>query len=307
MVPLLFLGLPGQVWLSVLIACVIGVLILLLAYFFKSKEWKFWGELTRDIGIAFVVAAVVSAVYEYSTRSIAEHETLLDTINRAMKAVVPGNVWDEVRTEILHRRALRRNVRIDMKITRDAVVGGRRIQLPPDFAVLHMSYSYDLYGIAAGQSKVEVRHELANEMWNDDLQLPRFESVIVREPGGERRYDAVNLAKISPQRGVVDFDVTLPPPTSGQAVSITTDRYELVRVPGSYNLIMPELTACADRSPEPTIRVSISALPSDVDARLDTYYPPHKFVRAGGVQNEWLFNDILLPGQGFTLLLQRHE
>lgn len=181
----MFAGLPSNVWLNVTVAVFIGIVALAISIFIKGKP--FFSELIRDIGVAFVVAGVVSAVYEYSTRSIAEHETLLNTINRSMSAVVPDPVWKEVIDQVLHRNAIRRNVKIELRLSRDVVLGnGTKIRLPPNRAVLWMSLGYDLFSMASTGSRVNVEHELDYHMWDDELKLPRFDSVSVVGTGAVR-------------------------------------------------------------------------------------------------------------------------
>jgi hypothetical protein len=85
-----FAGLTVQAWLSIGLAIVIGGVILGLGRWRIKKG--FWQELVRDIGIAFILAGVVSAIYEYSTRSIADHETAYSAFNRAMSALAQENV-----------------------------------------------------------------------------------------------------------------------------------------------------------------------------------------------------------------------
>src|SRR5205085_1257272 len=141
-----------------------------------------------DIGIAFLVAGIVSIGYEYSTRNLAEWKTWLDAINRAMLEWVPENVWNEVKAQIIHRNAVRHNVQIELRLTREApAINGKRVPLPPGQAVLWMSYGYDLYGLAPGESHIDVSHEVDyTPMWNRDLQLPRFDRVIVTDAEGEK-------------------------------------------------------------------------------------------------------------------------
>src|SRR5712692_8865971 len=108
-------------------------------------------DLVRDLGIALLVAAIVSLVYEGSTRSIAQRETRVDTLNKAMSSFVPANVWQEVTSQVLHRDVLRRNAKIRAKIFRDAQLpDGRKISAPEGQAILKLEYSYDLYGLTTG-------------------------------------------------------------------------------------------------------------------------------------------------------------
>lgn len=174
-----------------------------------------------------------------------------------MSSFAPSDVWSEITKQVMAKNFLRRNVNIKIKLTRDGVIeDNQKISMPKGSAVLWMSYEYDLYGLSAGKSTVDVQHELAYEMWNKDLRLPRFERVIVSSDGKEiKRYEGAALNEIDNKQGSIvlskDKAVNLPPPERNMPVKIITERYEIVNIPGSYNLVMPELVAkslCASLS-----------------------------------------------------------
>jgi hypothetical protein len=147
------LGFPAHLWIGVAIAFIAGIAILIIRI--KVHHGTLLNELLRDIGIAFIVGGVVSLTYEYSTRSLEERSTLVDTINRAMLEFVPASVWDEVKDQIIRQHAVRRNVQIALRLSHVApAVNGRPVAIPPGQAVLWMSYGYDLYGLAASESDV---------------------------------------------------------------------------------------------------------------------------------------------------------
>jgi hypothetical protein len=155
---------------------------------------------------------------------------------------------------------------------------------------------------------VEVRHLLAYEMWNKEQNLPRFSSLTVAygDAPPSRVYQGDDLSRIDDKLGSVvlkDADaVVLPPPDENVPVHITTERYEIVNVPGSYNLIMPELVARPLDPKAPTITISVDSLPPDIEAKVDTYYAPHRFDRPDQGKNFWVFDSIMLPGQGLTVV-----
>jgi hypothetical protein len=301
---------PAHTWIGIGGALVIGCLALGLSHRLGSSR-PLVKDFVRDIGIAFVVAVVVSVVYEFSTRSIGERETVLETINKTMSAFVPGSVWTEVKEEILHRNAIRRNVQIDLEMSREALLSdGRRVSAPKGQAILWMSYSYDLYGMSDRESQIPIRHQLGFEMWNQDLQLPRFERLTISGPsdGDKRIYVGMELKEIDDGKGSISLEggnsVKVPPEGSKNPVRITTERYELVNVPGSYNLIMPELTAKSEVSKEPTIKINIKKTPDDLQVDVDTYYAAHNFTKPEVNKNVWTFDRTMLPGQGLSFLFR---
>ncbi|MGA8806612.1 MAG: hypothetical protein WB973_01955 [Thermoanaerobaculia bacterium] len=298
------LDVPIQLWIGVAIAFAVGVAALILER--RFKEGSLAAELSRDIGIAFIVAGIVSVGYEYSTRNLAERKTLLDTVNRAMLAFVPENVWDEVKDQIIRRNAVRRNVQMELRLSHEAPpVNGKKVALPPGQAVLWMSYGYDLYGLAAGESHIDVSHEVDyTPMWNPDLRLPRFDRVIVTDADGRITvYDGAALQRLEDGKGSLTLtSIRLPPPSQGKPVRIVTERYELVNTPGYYYLVMRELTAHAEQSSEPTVKIAITQLPSDIDADVVTFYGPHGFTKPDPTKNVWVFGKTLLPGQGLNIV-----
>ena len=304
-----FSGVPAHVWWALGVAVVIGVLTLLLAYrVFKEDTLR--RDLARDIGIAFIVAAVVSAIYEYSTRSIDKRHVLLDSINEAMSAFVPESAWSAVKDQVIRRNAARRNVDITLRVSRQApaVNGKPAPALAPGQAVLWVSYSYDLYGLADDASTISISHELDYFMHNAQLDLPRFERVLITGPdSNDRREYRGNDPEIYKGKGQLELTgkhaVRLPPPKSGKPVRILTERYEIVNTPGYYYLVMRELTAKDEKVNSPTVTVNIQTLPPDLGAEVQTFYAPHNFVQVTGT-NVWQFKETLLPGQGLTVVFK---
>lgn len=289
-------------------AIALGIIALVLA---ERNSTSIAKHLLRDIGIAFIVAVVVTVVYEYSTRHLDERITMLYVIDKAMAEFMPPSVWNEMKEEVLQRQRMRRNVDFEFKILRDAKLSnGKYISAPAGQVILWMKYSYDLYGMTANPIDVPIQHELAYEMWNERLEIPRFEKVSVISDHGKTVKDYVgdDLQKIYDGKGSIRLEgpnlVQLPPARFNQPVRIVSERYELVSAPGSYNLVMPELAARLDDSQDPTIKVTISEIPYDLDVSLNTYYAAHNFEQPDKSKNVWIYEKIVLPGQGFTVIVQ---
>jgi len=299
--------LPRHLKVIGLIVFLFGLVVVLLARLFK--EYELLKDLLRDIGIACVVAVVVTVIYEASTRSIERRESMLHGIDVSMAESLGEKGWQDVRQEVLLRHRIRRNVDIEFKLLRKARLStGKYIIAPTGQVILWMKYGYDLYAIAPGAAYEPVQHELDYQMWNEELQIPRFERVTVFRDSGKQvdPYEGDRLKRINDGRSILlgpDI-LKLPAPQLHQPVRIVSERYELVCAPGAYNLVMPDLTVRADGSADPTIKVSVTELPPDLDIRLDTYYAPHKFTPAGSSDNSWVYNSLVLPGQGFTLIVQ---
>jgi len=172
-----------------------------------------------------------------------------------------------------------------------------------------MSYSYDLEALAAADMPLSIEHELDYFMLDKKLNLPRFDRVLVVGPGAqiERLYEGDSLNRIYDGKGSIKLQgtesVTVPPRDSGRRIRIITERYEIVNVPGYYYLVMRELTVKEANSSQPTVKVVITEIPSDVTAEVATYYEPHNFTVADKSKMVWTLDGTLLPGQGLTVIL----
>lgn len=302
--------LASNVWWSLLVVLVVGIAVIGITYrLFKHGTLR--RDVGRDIGIAFLVAAVVSGIYEFNTRSVEEHETVLDTINRAMSAFIPDGVWTEVKEQVLHRKAIRHNVQIEMRIRRSIELSsGATVPMPPGQAALWMRYSYELQALTPSATQLPIQHELDYFMRNEALNLPRFDRVVILGPDAEvpRVYEGATLGAISDDKGLIKLEgsnsITVPPQASEKRVGVITERYEIVNTPGYYYLVMRELTARDESTARPTVTVRITELPDDLEAEMTTFYPAHSFVAADTQRSVWTLDGTLLPGQGLTLTLK---
>lgn len=293
------------IFIGVLVSA-IGILWLVLATRIENHSWK---EFLRDIGMACVVAVIVTLIYEAGTRSVERRETVLKGIGTAMAVFIGENGWKDVEQEILRGKRIRRNVEIEFKISRKARLStGKYITAPPGEVILWMKYKYDLYAIDSAATSEPVQHELSYEMWNPDLEIPRFEKVTLIRNNGEKEdpWEGERLARICKDGSVVLAPeiLKLPPPKMNQPVTIVSERYELMSAPGSYNLVMPELTVRPDGSTDPTIKVAVTEVPPDLEFDLNTYYAAHKFSPAGDKHDSFVYENLVLPGQGFSLILR---
>lgn len=299
-------GMPVHLIEGVVTALCVGVLLLIVSRkVFAPKSLL--AEIGRDVGIAFIVAGIVSVAYEYSTRNLEERHTLLDTINAVMLASVPQSAWDEVEDQIIRRNAVRRNVEIRLKLLHDApLVNGKKVIVPNGQAVLWMSYSYGLYALSPGETSLDVSHEVDYKpMWNAGAQLPRFDRVAVINPDAPAQaWQGHTLKEVCDTKGGLSLTkVRVPGRSENKAVRISTERYELVNVPGYYHLVMRELTAPAKN--EPTVRITMLEKPADIDVDVETYYSAHRFTRGPG--QTWTLYRTLLPGQGLDILFTKAD
>jgi hypothetical protein len=311
---------PGSIWESASVAALIGLLILLITITARRHDlsWKEYfrqlrlRDLARDIGIGFLVAAVVSVAYESSTRSVAEKEKGVDIIDNLMSSFLGENVWKEVRGEVVRTPVLRRNHVIKIALLRNGTLpGGQSISFPKCRALLRFESGYDLYRLTPESTPAVIQQTLNYEMWNDELQLPRFEWVKIftldnfLQQKETRRYEGEALKKLEDGRGSIRLQgkdaIDLPEPGENKPIRVVTQRYEIVSTPGQYNLVIPVLTTRLESEPH-TITIIVEDHPDDIDIVVETFWSGHQFTHSD--TKTWVFDGIMLPGQGLTITLK---
>jgi hypothetical protein len=271
-----------------------------------------WREIVKDIGIGFLVAGVVSVTYEWATRTTAEREEGLEVVNSLMASIIGRNVWEEIRNETVKVPRVRRNLVIDVGLQRDwELANGQTIVLPKCKAVMSMRIGYDLYLVSSDEPQTPVQQAVDYYMWDDELQLPRFESVTVSTQidafhTKDETISGDELKQISDGKGSIILEgkhaIKFPPPEMNKPVRITTKRYELVNTPGDYNLTMGALTARVPSLEQHTITINFTGGLDDVEPNITTNWSGHKFTPNGN-KSAWTFDGIMLPGQGIQIEL----
>jgi hypothetical protein len=222
-------GLLALVLLDVLLF-VIGVGLLMIAH---NRQDGIAHDLARDIGIAFIVSGLVTLAYERYARTrfdLGRISSLLDTVYGSN---VPLEVWESIKDTLLKREIIRRNTNLHLRVGRDQQAGETNV-------VLDLDLAYDLQSLQSRTSHFEVVHGLDEHITAHEL--PRFIYASIgarsenigykdswRTPDGEMRLE----------KGRLSLRVGLQP--LGE-VLIRTRRIEVRECPGSYYLIMTEIT-----------------------------------------------------------------
>jgi hypothetical protein len=337
-------GFPPKVWKGAIFPFLIGAVLVALPYivcFPESPGWKDCRDITRDIGIAFVVAATIYVIYEWNTRSGEKKEMLTSFLETAMSSFVPKQLWDEVNKEVLHRMAIRTNLRIELKLLNSATIKGKVVTPLANQKILWAKIKYDLYGLSTGDHRVEVTHYLDGHMKNESIGLPSFEKITVTEFGARPRTDISLDEVFNRDKGCIflsgKHSVRLHQLDENKLkpATIEMERYEIVSTPGMYTLVMPEMvlpiggSAVAGGSPvagggsaigggpvagagsadNPVIRVDFLEIePADFDISVFTWFkaPDREFRLVPRQEGDnwtqrWEFRGVLLPGQGFSI------
>jgi hypothetical protein len=282
-------------------------------FFKKCRELAVF-EVVRDIGIAFVVAGVVSGVYEWTTRSIDENKKAVNLFNTINSYNVGEPVWTELRNEVFRAPLMRRNIHIRLKLTRNWAVGrGEIIPLPTHQAILWMEYSYDLYPLTNESWNLSIQHQLDYEMFDKTLGVPRFDRIKLTKQATQweaqtEEFKGSDLDQFSDGKGTINLDprkfknIDLPSPNDNRPINVLSERYEIVSTPGQYRLTMPVLVA---RGPSEahTINISIEGIPDDIEAEVNSFYTGLNFKPDPSKRN-WTFDGVMLPGQGINIVFR---
>jgi hypothetical protein len=240
-------------------------------------------EVLRDLGISFIVSCVVASLFELYRSVRHQIDTMRDVIDLVMGEQITPEVWIELKELIARKQMIRQDARIRLELQPHS-------SLQPHHAVLRVEYDYELHGLTNKRSKVTVRHELDYHLTNESLKLPRFESIVVDTGSTKDRPRSREFARTI-NSGRLVFDVELPPRGS-RPLYIRTERYEIVNLPGSYNLYMPEFTK--------GLRLNMIGCPNDIEAEV--------LVRPQGggqilkkMDNTWSCEQLIFPGQGIEV------
>jgi hypothetical protein len=250
-------------WFTNAAAFVVG----LLGFAGAHLAQKPWDEVSRDIGMAFVIAAIVTTTYEGYARQRAAAETMEDLLDKIVGDIVEKRTWEEMRQQILEKTAVRRSTIIRMKMRRDQ-------NLPESQRVLWVNTDYRLANLRSHTQEEPVLHFLDGYMRIDDAELPRFVRITIDG-------DVEDLTKVGDR-----FEKKVTLPARGDAdVPVSIEREEVVYVPGAYTLIMSELTELES--------ITMWDIPEDVEVEVNCIFD-EKFLNSGTAFRP---NRVLLPGQ----------
>lgn len=260
-----------------------------------------FGDILRDVGIAFLVAIIVTVVYEVSTRGIFEGAKMQHVLKTVLAYDVPGKVWDELNDNVLHRPVIRRKVNVVLRVEKDP-------SFFSNLARLRMGYSYYLYSFS-DSSIVPIQHDVVGHMTFRDY--PRFESASIIEPGKEpETYDRARLER----EGMLKtfrtqfylepgYNFAADTYDDSKAAWVETVRDEVISLPGVYPLGIPEMV-------EGPIDVTVQA-PGGVEPEIDTQWSQHVFglvskqpLEADYTEYKYTFKGTLLPGQTILMLFK---
>jgi hypothetical protein len=245
-------------------------------------------HLVEDIGIAFVVAAIVGELFELGARRRFQEAVQSGTIHAVLGDWIGPDIWRDVNNQIFERKALRKNVDIRFKLFEDP-----KRDLPDNAMVLWLREEYDLCLKEAGKKdRIEVEHYLLSH--NSYADLPRFTKV---EVGGK------TFPIESTDDGILKLNVDVEG-RDGNPIRVIVEREEVIQLPGMYTLFAYEMSR--------GIRLLPLLLPKDVEASVNVLPPISSTILRDTSLKEGvdfspaeLENLLLLPGQAIELWVEK--
>lgn len=241
-------------------AIALGVGLIYAAARFKAHDTTH--DVLNEFGIAIVIAAIVTLLYETYARKALASESMTKVFEVIMGDIFDNRLWTEMRTQLLEKPAIRRGFSVRISVEQDGRLGDSR-------AVLWVAISYRVDALRSRTEHVKIYHYLDHFMRDSVTKLPRFTDI------------SVGSKVIDPRQISDEFEQEVSLKEWPSGVPIIVERRELVYVPGSYNLIMSDLT-------EVEI-VRVENLPDDVD--IEIYWTLQKPLRMNAFEacriNRW--------------------
>ncbi|HET6892851.1 MAG TPA: hypothetical protein VFH31_17230, partial [Pyrinomonadaceae bacterium] len=275
---------PLTLILLVVALLAVGITLIVIAYnltAYDNEEPSLLHHLTRDIGIAFIVSGLVTFAYETYARTrfdLGKISSLLETV---YGSGVPPPVWESIKETLLERELIRRNVIVRLRVFRNPNPTDKELVLEVDLA-------YELQNLLSKEKEFIVSHGLDEHITATDL--PCFVNASIGERTevfeGESFKTADGVMEV--HDGRLDMKVTLRRFSDNAPVFFRIRRREARDCPGSYYLIMTEVTE--------RLRVYLDECADDVAVELIVRpREGERTLRQGDVK---IIEEPLLPGHG---------
>jgi hypothetical protein len=191
--------------------------------------------------------------YERYARYRFDLEKIEGVLSTVFGTNIPKRVWDDIKRELLERKVIRKNCEVHLRI----------LYLPNTDSklILELDFNYDLASLLSKQQTVTVIHGLDEHIAERELNLPCFIKATVGAYGHTiNASTGRNSSCLEVNGGRLSFPVTLEPVEIGESVRIAIKRREVSHCPGSYYLIMTELTE--------SLRVYLDEVPNEIDVKV---------------------------------------
>src|SRR5439155_10968661 len=129
-----------------LVVLAVGVALLIAAARIEGKRSPIL-HLMRDVGIALIVAVVVTGVFELYERTRQTEASIERQVDARMGDQLTPKVWNDVKVQILDKHLLRRNAEMRVSFEKPK-------ELLACQQLAHVEFAYDLYNISSPNSTI---------------------------------------------------------------------------------------------------------------------------------------------------------
>ncbi len=240
----------------------------------------------RDIGIAIIVAAIISAVYETYARIRFELLLMTSFLGAVIADWSRQDIWNALKAQIIEKTVVRENFRIAIRLDYDKRVAQGQM-------LLKLQVSYDLRGLRSRRTTAKIEHFLDWHFKIKDQNLPCFSRVQV----GEKQYEPGDPCFKGNGEFVCIVDV---PPKDHGAVHVTSSREEVIYFPGTHCFVLNEITK--------GLEICLNSIPDDIILFITVR--PHQGLKyrelkfASGDDQIKIDDVVSFPGQIIELLFQ---
>jgi hypothetical protein len=293
-----------------------------------EQEDHIVADLIRDLGVALLIAVIVTIVIEKYSSDRLRESIALDVISAAYMKVVPSEIYTEIADNIFRSDVCRRKWKINIKAER-----WLSEQRAKHVAIVSSVTTYDVENLNNHPIRFEVSGGIDNDIDMEGMGCPF------------PRFDSIKIANSPPKNGSAPsrddtgtlLDVTIPPKDSekvltregqtidyryknlvlvlesthqqirfgvpvtipaGQTIGVEFKSARGIRVPGSIVLYA---TAPADG-----IDITVKSDENEIKFRVIPLHPNRNALKPDSVSGvspsgEWHFESGILPWQGFQL------
>jgi hypothetical protein len=280
----------GVGWLVkfVVVVGVTGVLLMVLSA--KSAE-SLVRDVLEELGIAFVVAAILAAGVDTFARMKSADELQRDVLAAVFRRLIPDQFFEQVRDHVLTAVKVRKQYRLKVKLIRELS------DHPGDFEC-ETFLTYELHNITGYSPKSLINHRLDHDLTGHDStgkKLPRYIFATIDEK-------PLDLTQCVDQF-LLTHEIKLP--KGKQPLSVKIHAASIMRVPDTWNWNMSDLAEGA------TIEIEVAAPEATgVKFEVRALHPENQELKAkehngAGGKWEWEFKPALLTWQGFEVISSR--
>jgi hypothetical protein len=291
-------------------ALFIGIILILVSAIFRtSADSEYLIDISRDIGIGFIVSVLVVTFIEWRAGLTLRTEIAEDVLEAVFRRIVPDVIFDQVRDSTFRSDVLRRDWQIQLTIlpveeNRAAYRAVRDQAKTEQVYLIQSTVTYALENLNDSDISFPLTHGIDSELSIEEHGIPCFTEL---EFGGDLyRFEPTEIfSRYGEGESFVDRGLTLSREPNEMLAEKTVQinragttvvRYKLIRalrVPGIY------VISCATPADGVTVQISgVSELGFDVRP----LHPQARHIAESESGRRWTFPYGMLPWQGIQIV-----